>query len=41
MALPDADGRGSSGLDRVDALHCAGLQSFGFDDLESVGVHKG
>jgi hypothetical protein len=25
----------------VDALHCAGLQSFGFDDLESVGVHKG
>jgi len=41
IALPDADGRGSGGLDRVDALHCAGLQSFGFDDLESVGVHKG
>ena len=33
--------RGSGGLDRVDAFHRAGLQSFGFDDVESGGLDGG
>jgi hypothetical protein len=33
--------RGSGGLDRVDALDRAGLEPFGFDDLESRGPDEG
>jgi hypothetical protein len=36
-----ADGRGSGGLDRVDALHGAGLQPSGFDELESGRLDEG
>jgi hypothetical protein len=36
-----AGGRGTDGLDRVDALHRAGLQPFGLDDLETGGLDEG
>jgi hypothetical protein len=38
---PRTGDRGSGGLDRVDALHGACLQPFGFDDLESGGLDEG
>jgi len=37
LSRPRTGGRDSGGLDRMDALHAAGLQPFGFDDPESGG----
>jgi hypothetical protein len=40
-ASPAAGGRGSGGLDRVDALDGAGLQPLGFSDPETRRLDEG